>query len=666
MKFTVIQKIVLGFAALGCLLVLTSFLSYFGLVDIRNSAETVVEEKMPVQTRIITFQAEALKLANVTTNGFHERDSVALQSNFATYEQSKSLFNENYQVLSQLLPQESLNNLSESINYLNASDAMYQARKEHLLLNQQISTLGEEVLLIADEASALMLDLSYLEGDNPDLQTLIGAGTSIDNKLVPMLGSIKELSATNDGELTERIIGDLEYSISNLDVDKDYVNRLAENVDDEGLVALFNEQFELLKPQLADNNGLFALQRQKIAAINLAQQQNVSAKQALESTLAGIDELFAEISQDTLNGQNDILDNVQLNVTKSIVISIVGLAAVIILAVLATRSIASPLARINEGLNKLSRGDLTQQLDDDGHCEFSKLAKKVNELSGSLRQLVGNIHQQEMALEDVTHRSSELGERSLRHVGRQREKINETSQNTHEVRVKSQSNVAQMEQSLEQLNAANKQSQSVTKLLAQSRQQVENQANQAEQSAMIIERLDENSRNIGSILDVIKTIAEQTNLLALNAAIEAARAGEQGRGFAVVADEVRTLANRTHDSTEEIEKMIASLQQDAQHAVKAIQDGKEQAQGSVDLTQQVNRQVSEITNIVNSLADINDRIASETREQDVLLEQTASSLEEIVSLADETAESTQQSAEVTGEIETQMSSLKQAVATFKV
>lgn len=666
MKLTVIQKIVLGFVALGTLLLLTSFLSYVGLLDISRSAKSVVEQKMPVQAAVIHIQADALKLANITTNGYYERNAQSLSVNKQLFDSSSERFNQQFSQLNRLLSDKELQALQPMLSFLSASASMYEARERHINLSNQASVVGESVIGFADEASALMIDLSYLSGNSADLQTLIGAGASIDNKLAPMLGATKELIVSDDADISQRIMEDLEYAISNIQVDKDYINRLIETVDDEGLVELFNEQFESLRNELESDQGLFNIQRAKLSAIANADQNYEQAQLALEQGLASIDTLFNAINQQTLQGQNDILDNVDFNVTKSIIIAAVGLIAVGVLAVLATRSIAGPLGRINIGLNKLIQGDLTTKLSDDGHCEFANLAKKVNELSGSLSTLVGNILEQEHALDDVTKRSAELSKLSLQQVDRQREQIRITSENTAAVRAKSESNLQQVETSSKRLGVADRQSQQVVLLLTESRKQVESQARHAEESETIIARLDENSRNIGSILDVIKTIAEQTNLLALNAAIEAARAGEQGRGFAVVADEVRTLANRTHDSTEEIEKMIGSLQTDASHAVSAIEDGKNQAKESVEITQQVNEQVSEITEIVTALTEINEQIVADTKGQDVLLAQAADSLDQIVKLADNTANSTHQSSEVTAKIESQMSSLKQAVDKFKV
>ncbi|MGB0910829.1 MAG: methyl-accepting chemotaxis protein [Nitrospirales bacterium] len=92
----------------------------------------------------------------------------------------------------------------------------------------------------------------------------------------------------------------------------------------------------------------------------------------------------------------------------------------------------------------------------------------------------------------------------------------------------------------------------------------------AEETNMTVGKLGESSAEIGSIIKVITSIAQQTNLLALNATIEAARAGEAGKGFAVVANEVKELAKETTKATENIGKMIETIQGDTKGAVDAI------------------------------------------------------------------------------------------------
>ncbi|WP_218309625.1 methyl-accepting chemotaxis protein [Alteromonas antoniana] len=668
MQLTVVNKITLGFALFGCLLLLTSILSYFGLNDIRHSAVDVVENKMPVQAKMVEVKTDILSLSTITANGFHESSVADLNKNRERFDALATPFLGNLEQLKQATGGSDSADVAieASTRYVSESEKMYAALQRKLVLIGDIAEQLEKVLLSADEASALMLDLSYLDPDEPGIQTLIGAGTNIDNKLLTMNTAIGELAATADPVVTNNIVEDLNYQLSNLEVDKNYINRLAEGVDDGGTVAMFNEQYENLITQLTGQGGLISLQQEKLAQIEASQSFRLSANKALDEALAEINRLFENVSGSTLNGQNEILNTVQDNLVKNIVVSVVGLVAAIFLATISTRSIARPLARINRGLSQLSKGDLTRKLEESGNDEFSALAVKVNSLTDSLRELVGNILEQEKKLVSVTKESVSMGEKSLLDVDAQREQVKVTSGNTQVVRDTSRSNLDQINVAMSELNTVTAQSQAIAELVEENRQQVNNQAKQAEASAQVIHRLDENSRNIGSILDVIKTIAEQTNLLALNAAIEAARAGEQGRGFAVVADEVRTLANRTHNSTEEIESMIGSLQKDAAQAVKAINLGREQANKGVEITEQVSHQVENIRTIIVKLSQINQHIVTDTQQQDDLLADVASSLTTIVELADSSAQSTRQANESTMQLDEQMEQLKRAVERFQL
>jgi methyl-accepting chemotaxis protein len=103
----------------------------------------------------------------------------------------------------------------------------------------------------------------------------------------------------------------------------------------------------------------------------------------------------------------------------------------------------------------------------------------------------------------------------------------------------------------------------------------------AERASHALTQLQGELANVSGIIAVIEEITERTNLLALNAAIIAAQAGEHGRGFTVVADEIRELADRTRRSTEDIRKIIGSVDEGSRTAVTTMRDGVEHVRHAV-------------------------------------------------------------------------------------
>ncbi len=188
-------------------------------------------------------------------------------------------------------------------------------------------------------------------------------------------------------------------------------------------------------------------------------------------------------------------------------------------------------------------------------------------------------------------------------------------------------------------------------------------ADQLQKAACLIRDLDQQGGRIDEVVNVIGSIAEQTNLLALNAAIEAARAGEQGRGFAVVADEVRALAKRTQDSTIEIQNVIRSIQQGTQKAVAFIAEGEELSKHCVDKSDLATQAFSEITEQINTMADMNYQIASAVEEQSAVIEEISARTNQIYDLIRDTSADGQQTAQmsqgVLGRMQQQLNLIRQ-------
>ena len=395
--------------------------------------------------------------------------------------------------------------------------------------------------------------------------------------------------------------------------------------------------------------------------LNTVQGQYLTAEQIARADV--LMEFSRKNSKVFGSGLRDAAAFVKNVVILLVVIAIGGLIA---LMVSMMRSTIPPLEKMASTLEKFAQGDLTVSIDDMVGGEIGQMQRSTTKMIESLRDTVQGITQSASELSAAAGTAAAITEQTLEGVEAQKVEtenltiaINEMGQAVNEV-ASSAANAA---------DSANEGNQAAIKgkeIVAEAVASIGSLASEVDRSSDAIRRIESDSEKIGSVVDMIQGITEQTNLLALNAAIEAARAGEQGRGFAVVADEVRTLAQRTQTSTSEIQSMIENLLIGTHEAVAIMERSKEQAQSSVEKTNQAGEAIEEIASAVSDIMGMNTQIASAAEEQSVVTTEINNNTKAINEVADKTAIGGQNAAKSNEELVVLSKQLESIVSTFKI
>ena len=347
-------------------------------------------------------------------------------------------------------------------------------------------------------------------------------------------------------------------------------------------------------------------------------------------------------------------------------LAVLGISVAVIMSFFIATYINKQIIDFIKQLERMSTGDFTQEAKVKSKDEFGRACASLNQLRSSVSKIV---HLTQTECDKLYTRLDSVNQ-SSNIIATATDNVQSQAMTVATASDQMVSTTADIARNCDRAAQGSNECKDITlggiTLIKRAFENVERQVENTKDNSNKIEQLSQKSREISSIVSTIDEIASQTNLLALNAAIEAARSGDAGRGFAVVADEVRSLAIRTAQSTQEISRMVDTIQSYATDASHSINVSVEHMDHVADDAKEIEDLLNNITNKVNDVNIQITQIATSAEEQTTATGEISVNAQNVTNASTEMTEQANLQANAIHETIEDVKELHRALEFFKI
>ena len=302
-----------------------------------------------------------------------------------------------------------------------------------------------------------------------------------------------------------------------------------------------------------------------------------------------------------------------------------------------TDTLASYIDEIGDVLKGLSEGNLHGKIDREYLGDFDTIKQSINAILAQLSNTMDDIGRVADSVAKASAGLSDSSEALTSGVMMQVQSMQKLAVGINDVDEQSEKNSLSAEKAADLVRSS------------KSRAEAGKQDMKILLAAM--DKLSDTSNSILEIIGAIEDIAFQINVLALNAAIEAARAGVHGKGFSVVAEEVRMLAAKSDEAAKKSSAIV-------QESIENIRDGMSRVK---QMSGTLNTIVDDVVGISGVIIEI--REASELQVN--ALHEINASMKQLNSIAQNALETSADTASASSNLNSHAEILHKKLSFFK-